>query len=73
LIDKLKSRKRVTRKISKTSRRYLDISITKDGMKIYEELTPLLTDHQNYMDKRFTTADAKSLNELLDKLRGVID
>jgi len=69
LIDKLKAKGLVRRKINLEDRRQVDIEITEKGAALILEVEKT----EPAMMKRFsnlTEEDAKKLNELLDKFRG---
>lgn len=69
LVDKLKEKGMVARKICKKDRRACDVVITQRGMDILEKIdkkTNLLNDAL----KTITVEEAKELNRILDKMRG---
>ncbi len=69
LVDKLKSKKLVRRKINGEDRRQVDIEITESGQKLIEEVER----NEPELMQRFsmlTLEEAQQLNELLDKFRG---
>jgi DNA-binding MarR family transcriptional regulator len=68
IVDKLISKKLANRKHCETDRRCVDVIITDKGLKILAEIDK---DQVEWLDflKHFTKADAKKLNELLDKVR----
>ena len=68
LIDKLKAKKLVQRKINSIDRRQVDIEITNAGLELLasiDELNPQLQAKLSGL----TEKEAKQLNDLLDKLR----
>lgn len=69
LIDKLVLKKLVSRKENKLNRRMQDIVITDKGMQLLAEMDSLM-DSWHQMLETLNNVEAKSLNELLDKLRG---
>ncbi len=69
LVDKLKERRLVERKESALDRRKVDIWITKDGLKVLEEIDENFTQIFQYLE-RITPQEAKELNKILDKIRG---
>jgi DNA-binding MarR family transcriptional regulator len=67
-VDKLESKKLVTRSQSEVDRRSVDVFITEKGL----ELLNKIDQEVNYVDEKvkgFTAEDGARLNELLDKLR----
>lgn len=69
LVEKLKQKGLLERHPSATNRRKVDISITREGLEIYTEITPRLVDHNNYISKGFTEKEAELLDRLLSRLR----
>jgi len=69
LIDKLKAKKLVQRKVNKEDRRQVDIEITASGLELIKKIESKEQDMFNQMSALSET-EAKHLNELLDKLRG---
>jgi DNA-binding MarR family transcriptional regulator len=69
LVEKLKLKKLITREVCEKDRRQVDILITEDGLgllkKIDAELKIWFTNFN-----QLTEEDAKTLNGLLDKMRG---
>jgi DNA-binding MarR family transcriptional regulator len=66
LVDKLKEKGLLIRNLNKKDRRKVDVKITAKGMKLLEKI-----EKSNYEDEyiKLTDAEAKKLNDLLDKLR----
>ena len=69
LIDKLKMKSLVRRKINSIDRRQLDIEITEEGLKLLEQIDQC-EEELNQKFQTLSVKEAKQLNELLDKLRG---
>jgi DNA-binding MarR family transcriptional regulator len=68
LIDKLNKKGLVERRVNFQDRRQMDISITENGLKLLEEIDVV----QQEIKAEFSNlseAEAKLLNDLLDKLR----
>jgi DNA-binding MarR family transcriptional regulator len=68
LVDKLKLKKMVDRKESKTDRRQVDIVITQKGLDTLAELDVLIQ-KQEYFLNILSETEAKKMNEFLDQLR----
>jgi len=69
LIDKLKAKKLVERKINKLDRRQVDIAITESGLELVREIES--RDHEMFAQlDALSEKEAIQLNNLLDKLRG---
>lgn len=68
LIDKLKAKELVERKVNREDRRQMDISITEKGLELLvgmDEEEGRIIDHFKHLDED----EAAALNDLLDKLR----
>lgn len=69
LIDKLKEKKLVQRKINKLDRRQVDIEITETGLELVKKIQS--KEHEMFDQlAAISENEAKQLNNLLDKLRG---
>ena len=71
IVDKLKEKQYVIRKESAADRRQVDIHITDKGLKLLSEIDK--TTNINFggvMDGTITEAEAKKVNDILDKMRG---
>ncbi len=69
LIERLREKGLVDRKICESDRRHMDICITQKGL----DLLKVLDEDLREINKRFSTlndAEVETLNNLLDKLRG---
>lgn len=69
LVDKLKAKELVRRRVNYDDRRQVDIEITEKGVKLIEKVE----DTENEMMGHFSQLnenEAKQLNDLLDKFRG---
>ena len=67
LVEKLKLKKLLTRKVCKDDRRQVDILISPEGLKLLEEIDV----ESGYLENKFeklSKQEAKQLNLLLDKL-----
>lgn len=69
LVDRLLAKKLVERNVCLEDRRRVEIKISRDGLKILEEIDKSDNDFDNKL-KSISSAEAKQLNELLDKVRG---
>ncbi len=69
LVDRLLAKELVERKICPDDRRRVEVKITSEGLKILEEIDKSDNDFDKKL-KSLSVAEAKNLNELLDKLRG---
>ena len=70
LVEKLRQRGFVKRETCPSNRRRVDISITREGLALLEELDPLVqASIARY--EALTEAEAAELNRLLDKMRSV--
>lgn len=69
LIDKLLAKKLVTRKESKDNRRRVDIVITEKGLELLDELEPHVNGSLQNIHENLTKEEAKTLGDLLDKMR----
>ena len=68
LVERLRLKGYVKRKICSDDRRKSDVSITKKGMKLLEKLDYVDNEFENLLSG-LSKKEAKSLNNLLDKLR----
>jgi len=68
LIEKLKQKKLIKRSECSKDRRQVDVLITKDGLKLLEDIDKLNGEMHGICDTLNQT-EKKKLNELLDKLR----
>lgn len=68
LVEKLRQKELVNRKLCEANRRQVDISITTKGLKLLSEIDN--DDEQGlFVQKSITKAEAVELNRILDKLR----
>lgn len=70
LIDKLQARGLVVRKECPTNRRKMDISITDEGIELLERLDEKVRDIHRPMTDNLTTEEARTLKQLILKLKG---
>jgi len=68
IVDRLVKKSLVKKNICKTDRRLVDITITKRGEKLLEELD-LRNEQMDAILNNLSEEDAKTLNHLLDKIR----
>lgn len=69
LVERLKQKDLLDRKICRADRRRVEVVITKKGLKLLENIDK----HDNEIDQLFnklSSSEAKTLNEFLDKMRG---
>ncbi|MEQ8425468.1 MAG: MarR family transcriptional regulator, partial [Cyclobacteriaceae bacterium] len=68
LVEKLRQKDLVSRKLCESNRRQVDISITVKGLKLLSEIDK---DYDQWMSiqKSITKAEAAELNRILDTLR----
>ena len=69
LVDKLVNKKLVERTPCKSDRRQVDIVITKEGLKIVDQVSDVF-EKDELLAKNLTKEEAIQLNDLLDKFRG---
>lgn len=69
LVEKLKKKGLVTRRVCETNRRQVDISITDKGLALVEEASGLI-EGEREKSRNLTSEEVKQLNRLLDKMRG---
>jgi DNA-binding MarR family transcriptional regulator len=68
IVDRLIKKGLVKKNICKTDRRLVDVIITKKGKKLLEQLDGCSNEMDNVLNN-LSTAEAKNLNELLDRIR----
>jgi len=68
LVEKLRQKGFVSRTICESNRRQVEILITKSGLRLLDELDPVIRAQSNQMNK-ITKTEAKELNRILDKIR----
>ncbi len=72
IVEKLRSKKLVERKVCENDRRAVDVSITKVGLDLLAKIDAV--EHEFYFgESTLTEAEAQLLNELLDKGRGAYE
>lgn len=69
LVERLKQKGLVEREICKDDRRKVEVKITQKGLKLLHD-TDKYEDRFDQLFKELKLSEAKTLNELLDKLRG---
>ena len=69
IVDRLIQKELVERKTCLSDRRLVDVVITQKGIDIINQSTETLSQLENIF-RQLTEAEAKTLNKLLDKLRG---
>lgn len=71
LIDKLVYKAFITRNVSKSDRRKVDVLITASGMDVLTEIDEKLTLFYKKIDVFISLSDAKQMNTLLDDIRKI--
>ncbi|MFO0357371.1 MAG: MarR family winged helix-turn-helix transcriptional regulator [Sphingobacteriaceae bacterium] len=69
LVDKLVKLKLVDRNLCPENRRKIDINLTKQGLKLIDEISKQLLPKLKHIKNRLSEKDADILSDLLDKLR----
>ncbi len=69
LVERLKQKGLVEREICKEDRRKVEVKITQKGLKLLQD-TDKLEEGIDQLFKELKLSEAKTLNDLLDKLRG---
>nr|WP_025667892.1 MULTISPECIES: MarR family transcriptional regulator [unclassified Aquimarina] len=69
LVDKLINKGYVQRVICESNRRKVEITITEQGKKFLDKVSPIMDEFENRVTSNFSTGDLIQLNELLNKLR----
>lgn len=69
IVDRLESKELVQRKPKSDDRRCVDVIITEKGIKLLEKIKSAEENFEVHL-KHLNKKEAKSLNDLLDKLRG---
>ena len=69
LIDRLVKKNLVNREDSKINRRQVNLSITEEGIKHINQISPKI-DLENNLINQLSDQEAETLSHLLDKLRG---
>ncbi|MEY3433593.1 MAG: hypothetical protein RL131_1529 [Bacteroidota bacterium] len=72
IVDRLVIKGWVTKKIRETDKRLVDVSITKEGKKLLEKMDKKEAEMNNIV-AGLSSDELKSLNALLDKMRGSVD
>ena len=70
LVEKLRLKGYVTREVNAKNRRQVDIAITPAGLGLLTELDSEWTNFVVGRYSKLTEAEARTMNDLLDKLRG---
>lgn len=69
LIDKLLLKGLVTRNVCRENRRKIEVTITKKGLEVLEQLDPKLVENENYFASNLSETELEQLNLLLEKYR----
>ncbi|MCU7551585.1 MarR family transcriptional regulator [Chitinophagaceae bacterium LB-8] len=70
LLDKLVHKGLVKRSLCEENRRKMDVSITKEGLQLLNDIESPLQDHLAEIKRRVSTEEAEIMSSLLDKMRG---
>ena len=70
LVEKLKTKELVERKISQEDKRKVEVVITQKGLDLLERMEIEINTEEDGYKSSITEEEAKELNRLLDKLRG---
>jgi DNA-binding MarR family transcriptional regulator len=68
IVERLRIKNLVVRKISDNDKRSVDISITEKGLKLLSDMEPSIDTIDNIFNN-FSDQELKSFNEMLDKMR----
>ncbi len=71
LVDKLLLKEFVTREICPDNRRKMEISITKKGLALLNELDPKVLEHEHFFANHLSNEELIQLNFLLEKYRTI--
>lgn len=69
LVDKLLEKKLVARNTCEENRRKIEIFITPEGLKLLENMDPVIEQTEKEIIKNLTVNEVELLNDLLEKLR----
>jgi DNA-binding MarR family transcriptional regulator len=69
LVEKLRKKSLVKRDICPHNRRMVEIFITEKGLKLLENIEPILNYDRKDTEKKWTKEEAELIGNLLDKLR----
>ncbi len=69
MVERLKTKSLVERRVCEKDRRAVDIIITKKGLELLAKIDKEMPDYDNLM-KNLNSTEIKQFNNLLDKLRG---
>ncbi len=69
IVDKLETRKLVSRRVCDKDRRQVDVVITDKGISLLEELNEKVPSFKTIMAKQLSSKDAEALNFALDQIR----
>ena len=69
LVDKLLLKELCTREVCSDNRRKIEVSITKKGLELLDNINPKVEQFESKWVEQLTSEELKTLNALLDKLR----
>lgn len=70
LVEKLRLKGYVERKICEENRRKIEVTITQKGLDLIDEIEPISIASNKELNSRMTKAEAELLGEVLDRIRG---
>lgn len=70
LLDRLELKGLVSRSYNDKNRRFMDVFITEDGLKLLDDVRPNMRLHEEAYRTKLTEEESELLSGLLDKLRG---
>ena len=70
LVEKLRKKSMVERRICEENRRMVEITITKKGLDMLDKIQPSISANEKELFGRLNEKEATELADLLDKLRG---
>ena len=68
IVERLRKKELINRVKSNTDRRAVEIMISDKGLKLLKKIDPIIEEHE-ISQISLSNKEAKTLNELLDKLR----
>ena len=69
IVERLRIKKLIERRTSRKDRRQMEVRITQNGLKLLADLDKGVQQMDNIISNNLSAKEAKTLNELLDKIR----
>ena len=69
IVERLRIKKLIERRTSRKDRRQMEVRITQNGLKLLADLDKCVQQMDNIISNNLSAKEAKTLNELLDKIR----